>query len=324
MFRKRYWFGENALSVLINAANVSQYADWYKYTNVEGFNPVDIKVDLTDLIPRNINNIEIPCSAYAIEHGTTFTVNQLTDLNYDTCSSVTLSQRYGVTHPSYLNHTSLIITSNGETTFDPLEFYTLVNNQRVRADYFSGLTILTEVLPITTQVTNATPYTTNGNHTYVFEENTYPTSYSFTVNVQPKLIYKYYPTITSNGTYIITPNNPPLPTTFDGMSQVTVPVNVRPNLWNFNGYFTFDTEFVGNLNLYIQQFGYDLTNFDGIEKTQRIKIRGTPSVEWITVEPYTSASSMTVFASDLLTRPLDLLVFISLAKLEFENFFIHL
>eukprot|EP00833_Pecoramyces_ruminatium_P017372 jgi/Orpsp1_1/1191404/evm.model.d7180000085529.1 len=248
---------ENALSVLINSDNVSQYSDWYKYTSIEGFNPINIKVDLTDLIPRNINNIEIPCSAYAIEHNQTFTVNQLTNLDYDTCSSITLSQRYGVVHPSYLNHTSLIITSNGETTFDPYEFYALVNNQRVRADYFSGLTILTEVIPFTTQVINATPYTSNGNYTYAFEENTYPTSYTFTINVQPKLYNKQY-NVTANGTYSILPNVPQLPKVMDDMSEVTLYVNVRPNLWHLNGIVTFDTNFVGNISTYLSTFGYDL------------------------------------------------------------------
>jgi len=79
------------------------------------------------------------------------------------------------------------------------------------------------------------------------------------------------------------------------MSQVTVPVNVRPNLWTFNGYIPFNTGFVGNLDVYIEQFGYDLTNFDGINKSQRIKIE-VPSNNYMfdSTIPFTSNFTGTV------------------------------
>ena len=256
------------LNITIDESNYEDFVESSPvvYEREEGYNPVKVSVDIDELIPNNVSRVDIPCSAYALEHEQVFTVNELTNLLYDTASSIKLLRRYGVVHPSWDDHLSLILTTNDTFTFTPGEYYAIVDGVRVRADYFSGITVKTEVIPIRTAYIEETNITSNGQTIISIPSGTYPSSVAVNVQVPvPSTLEEYtYPNaITTFGNKTITvPNNqyaksvkfninPPITllNTYNSASTITSNGLKTVNLPEIEGNQWYTKQFTFNVNV---------------------------------------------------------------------------
>ena len=113
----------------------------------ENYSLVNVKLMPDVLNIGYVETVEVPCSAYALEHEDTFTVNQLTNLQYSTCSKIKLSRRYAVVAPDWQNHSNLVFRNNGEYTINALNYKGVVNGELISADYMSAVTIAVQVVP---------------------------------------------------------------------------------------------------------------------------------------------------------------------------------
>lgn len=115
--------------------------------------------------------------------------------------------------------------SDGIYTFTPGEYYTTVDGNRVRADYFSEVVIKATFLPVMVNYVYPNVISTNGQNIIPIPNGTYPSSVAVDINVPPptRTAYTVSNSIVSNGNTIINIPSGVYPETVELNVNVPVP-----------------------------------------------------------------------------------------------------